>query len=70
MLIISETALKETFSDKATERIDMFTKEFVQLKGTLDTGIGIQNTFVSSRVLEKVDIIGLSASASSLLTSQ
>jgi hypothetical protein len=59
---IEETALKEAFSDRANERIEKFTKEFVQLKSTLDTGIAVQNTFVSSRVLEKVETIGLSAS--------
>lgn len=69
-LSIAGAALKDAFSDKATERIDMFTKEFVQLKGTLDTGIGIQNAFVSSRMLEKVDIIGLSASALVLFPNQ
>jgi hypothetical protein len=45
----------------------MFTTEFRQLKSTLDTGIGVQNIFISSRVLEKVDVIGLSASAPVLL---
>jgi hypothetical protein len=67
MLVITETALKEAFSDRAAEQIEMFTTEFGQLKSTLDTGIGVQNIFVSSRVLEKVDVIGLSASVPVLL---
>jgi hypothetical protein len=47
----------ETLSSQATDRIDEFTKKFVELKGTLDTGATVQGVLVSSRMLKKVDII-------------
>lgn len=52
-----EKALDGIFSDDANDRIEKLTARFVELKGTLDTGLGIQSALVSSRVLKKVDAI-------------
>lgn len=54
-------------SKYATERIDEFTKKFVELKGMLDTGIHIQGALVSSRMLGMIDIVGKMNSFSNLL---
>jgi hypothetical protein len=64
----SETALKEAITNAATDQIDEFTKEFVQLKSMLDTGISLQVTFISSRVLENIENICMSVSALTVLT--
>jgi hypothetical protein len=64
----SETALKEAITNAATDRIDEFTREFVQLKSMLDTGIGLQVAFVSSRVLENVESICMFVFALTVLT--
>ena len=41
----------------SNEKIDGFMARFRDLKGALDTGIGLQTSFVSVRMSEKVDMM-------------
>jgi hypothetical protein len=51
------------FTHRATDKIAEFTRTFIEIKTTLDTGIAINTAVVSSRMLGKVDTIGSSSSA-------